>query len=155
MATIEFYAKPGCTSNAKQKKLLQDAGHEVIEINLVAEPWDAEKLKRFFGDTPITAWFNPNAKAMKLGLIFPECLTENQALRLLAADPMLIRRPLLQVGERCAFGFDPALINAWIGLDATGATREELEACSKADLSPPADICAPPSPKVHKGETHP
>ena len=131
MAIVEFYAKPGCINNARQKKLLQDAGHEVIEHNLVAEPWDAGRLKRFFGDTPITEWFNPSAKAMKMGLVYPECLTEAQALRLLAADPMLIRRPLLQVGERCQAGFDPVRINAWIGLDAQGATQGELETCPK------------------------
>ena len=131
MAIVEFYAKPGCINNARQKKLLQDAGHEVIEHNLVAEPWDAGRLKRFFGDTPITEWFNPSAKAMKMGLVYPECLTEAQALRLLVADPMLIRRPLLQVGERCQAGFDPVRINAWIGLDAQGATQGELETCPK------------------------
>ncbi len=150
MAIIEFYAKPGCINNARQMKLLRDAGHEVIEINLVAEPWDAEKLKRFFGESPITEWFNPSAKAMKLGLIFPECLTEGQALRLLAADPMLIRRPLLQVGERYAAGFDPARINAWIGLDAKGATQKELETCGREGFSPPRSAEADP-----KGELRP
>ncbi|MCX7112715.1 MAG: hypothetical protein NTX45_21840 [Proteobacteria bacterium] len=145
MAIIEFYAKPGCINNARQMKLLRDAGHEVIEINLVAEPWDAEKLKRFFGESPITEWFNPSAKAMKLGLIFPECLTEGQALRLLAADPMLIRRPLLQVGERYAAGFDPARINAWIGLDAKGATQKELETCCREGFGPPRSAEADPT----------
>jgi nitrogenase-associated protein len=132
MAIIEFYAKPGCINNARQRKLLQDAGHEVIEHNLVAEPWDAKRLKRFFGQRPISEWFNPSAKAMKMGLVHPERLTEDQALRLLAADPLLIRRPLLQVGERCAAGFDPVEINAWVGLDAQGATQQALETCPKA-----------------------
>lgn len=136
MATVEFYAKPDCISNAKQKKLLQQSGHEVVEHNLIAEPWTPERLKPFFGDAPITEWFNPNAKAMKLGLVMPECLTESQALRLLAADPMLIRRPLLQVGECYAAGFDPSLLHRWIGLDAHGATREELETCPQNSHPP-------------------
>jgi len=131
MATIEFYEKPGCINNTRQKELLRDAGHEVIEHNLMAEPWDAGRLKRFFGDAPITEWFNPSAKAMKMGLVTPENLTEAQALRLLAADPALIRRPLIQVGERCEAGFDPVLIQAWIGLDTKGATQTELETCPK------------------------
>lgn len=138
MAVVEFYAKPGCVGNAKQMQLLRAAGHEVIEHNLMAEPWEAGRLKRFFGDAPITEWFNPSAKAMKLGLIFPECLTEAQALRLLAADPALIRRPLLQVGEVCVSGFDPERIGAWIGLDANGATQQALEACPREGSSPTA-----------------
>lgn len=136
MATVEFYEKPDCINNAKQKKLLRDAGHKVIEHNLIAEPWTPERLKPFFGDTPISEWFNPSAKAMKLGVIRPDCYTESQALRLLACDPMLIRRPLMKVGEAYAAGFDPVSVKAWIGLDAQGATREELETCCKAGAQP-------------------
>ena len=31
-------------------------------------------------------------------------------------DRLLIRRPLMQVGERCEAGFDMALVDDWIGL---------------------------------------
>jgi hypothetical protein len=35
------------------------------------------------------------------------------------ADPLLIRRPLIQVGSRRESGFDAELIDAWIGIAAT------------------------------------
>jgi len=136
MATVKFYAKPGCLGNARQMELLRKAGHEVIECNILAEPWDAEGLLRFFGNLPMEEWFNTSAKAVKMGLVVPERLTESQALRLLAADPMLIHRPLLQVGERFEVGFDPVLIEKWIGLDAQGASQKELETCPKPQTVP-------------------
>jgi hypothetical protein len=37
----------------------------------------------------------------------------------LVADPILIRRPLLQVEDRREAGFDQALVDAWIGLRPT------------------------------------
>ena len=38
MATVIFYEKPGCVGNAKQKRLLADAGHEVVPRDLLTEP---------------------------------------------------------------------------------------------------------------------
>ncbi len=42
---------------------------------------------------------------------------------------LLIRRPLLKVGDECRVGFDTAAINAWIGL--RDAPDKDLEACQR------------------------
>ena len=56
MATILFYQKPGCGTNARQIRALDAAGHEVIAKSLLTEPWTAERLLAFFGATPVTSW---------------------------------------------------------------------------------------------------
>jgi hypothetical protein len=38
------------------------------------------------------------------------------ALAMMIADPLLIRRPLMQVGDRCESGFDSNAVDEWIGL---------------------------------------
>jgi len=131
MATVLFWEKPGCVNNTRQKKLLREAGHEVIEHNLLTEPWEAGRLRRFFGNLPVAAWFNGSAPAIKQGQVVPETLGESQALDLMLADPLLIRRPLMQIGERCEAGFDPARVDAWIGLKAQAALAEDLETCPR------------------------
>jgi len=131
MATVLFWEKPGCVNNTRQKKLLREAGHEVVERNLLTENWDAVRLRRFFGTLPVAAWFNGSAPAVKQGLVLPEDLSEEQALRLMVADPILIRRPLMQFGERCEAGFDPAQVHAWIGLDAQTEIPQDLETCPR------------------------
>jgi len=131
MATVLFWEKPGCVNNTRQKKLLREAGHEVIEHNLLTEPWEAARLRRFFGTLPVAAWFNGSAPAIKQGLVLPETLDESQALALMLADPLLIRRPLMQVGERCEAGFDPARVDAWIGLKAQAELGQDLETCPR------------------------
>lgn len=35
MATIDFYEKPGCVGNAKQKQMLLQAGHKLRTYKLV------------------------------------------------------------------------------------------------------------------------
>jgi nitrogenase-associated protein len=116
MATVIFYEKPGCAGNARQKCLLTDAGHAVEPRNLLAEPWTAESLRPFFGDRPVADWFNKAAPAVKSGEIDPSSFDEESALKTLIATPLLIRRPLMQVGDRREIGFEPALVEAWIGL---------------------------------------
>jgi nitrogenase-associated protein len=70
----------------------------------------------FFIGLPVAQWFNRSAPAVKSGEIVPEELDEPTALALMRDNPLLIRRPLLQVGDERRVGFDAAAIDAWIGL---------------------------------------
>ena len=96
MATVIFYEKPGCGTNARQKRLLEAAGHTVVAKNLLAEPWTAERLQGFFADTPIASWFNPAAPRVKSGAVDPETIDAAGALSLMLSEPLLIRRPLIE-----------------------------------------------------------
>lgn len=139
MATIAFYEKPGCANNARQKQMLAEAGHELIVHNLLATPWTAATLRPFFGAKPVAEWFNRAAPRVKAGEVVPESLDEALALALMLRDPLLIRRPLMQVGEVREAGFDAGRVAAWIGLNpAEGATAtpENLEQCRRTHHCP-------------------
>jgi nitrogenase-associated protein len=127
MAEIWFYEKPGCINNTKQKALLRQSGHQVIACNLLEEPWQEEVLRRFFADLPVSEWFNRTAPAVKSGKVDPDVLNEARALELMIEDPILIRRPLMRVGEEYRTGFDSDSVREWIGLSATDG--QDLESC--------------------------
>ena len=129
MATITFYEKPGCKGNLRQKTLLAAAGHTVQAKSLKAEAWTADRLLQFLGPLPVAAWFNPAAPAVKAGEIVPENLASDQALGLLLDNPLLIRRPLMEIGEQRLVGFDPAAVDAWIGLNGVELPEGNIEAC--------------------------
>ena len=137
MSTVIFYEKPGCINNTKQKALLLEAGHQVQPENLLTTNWTKEKLRPFFGDLPVREWFNYTAPRIKSGDVNPEFLDENAALELMIADPLLIRRPLIQVGEVLTVGFNLEKINAWIGLKSEISVNQDLETCprTKAAIS--------------------
>jgi nitrogenase-associated protein len=128
MAAVIFYEKPGCAGNARQRQLLVDAGHAVEVRSLTDTRWTPEALLRFFGALPVPEWFNRNALPVKSGQVVPERLDREAALQLLAAQPLLMRRPLLEVAGDCRVGFDAEAIDTWIGL-ATAPPGEDLEAC--------------------------
>ncbi|TMQ75917.1 ArsC/Spx/MgsR family protein [Candidatus Accumulibacter phosphatis] len=129
MAEVVFYEKAGCAGNARQKALLVAAGHQLVVRDLRDQFWSNVRLLEFLGDLPVTQWFNPVAQAIKAGTIVPYRLDERSALALLRHNPLLIRRPLLQVGEERRVGFDVAAIDAWIGLRELPAG--DLEACQR------------------------
>jgi nitrogenase-associated protein len=129
MATILFYEKPGCMQNTRQKALLEAAGHRVERRNLLATPWTAEGLRSFLSLRPVVEWFNPTAPQIKSGQICPTDLDEATALKFMINDPILIRRPLLQVGDECRVGFDKVEIDAWIGLSVIDREMADLETC--------------------------
>ncbi len=120
MSTIHFYEKPGCINNTRQKVLLAAAGHEVIAYNLLTEAWNPERLQQFFGQRPVAEWFNASAPLIKSGDIMPDQLDRTTALQLMVQNPLLIRRPLMQVETRCEVGFDTDVIDRWIGLSPNG-----------------------------------
>lgn len=130
MATVLFWEKPGCVNNTRQKRLLEEAGHTLEVRNLLAEPWTAESLRPFFGHLPVADWFNRAAPAVKDGSVAPDGLDEATALTLMLADPLLIRRPLLQVGDQRRVGFVPEEVAAWIGL-RPAVPAGDLEACPR------------------------
>ena len=63
MARVIFYQKPGCGTNGRQRAQLETVGHEVEARNLLSEPWTADRLRGFFGETPVASWFNPASRA--------------------------------------------------------------------------------------------
>ncbi len=128
MATVTFYEKPGCSGNARQKKILEAAGHTVVARNLLGTPWTRLELLSYFDGLPVAEWFNRNSPAVKGGEIVPEECDEATAVALLQRHPLLIRRPLLEVDGERRVGFDAAAIDAWIGLRGIAAA-DDLEAC--------------------------
>lgn len=131
MAIVVFYEKPGCTNNTRQKRWLRESGHQVLARNLLAHKWRSDELIRFLAELPVAKWFNPNAPRVKSGEINPAELDTDRALALLQAEPLLIRRPLMQVGESRMAGFDHESVARWIGLCPRNQAVD-LEACSRA-----------------------
>ena len=130
MATVTFYEKPGCSNNTRQKKLLAEAGHQVVAKNLLSETWQPQRLRAFFGGLAVRDWFNYSAPAIKHGEIEPDKLTEQEALALMLENPLLIRRPLMQVNDSLMAGFDQQAVDNWIGLRKIEAISD-LESCPR------------------------
>jgi nitrogenase-associated protein len=132
VTTVIFYQKPGCGTNARQIRALETAGHHVIAKNLLSERWTVDSLLSFFGDTPVTSWFNAAAPRIKSGEIDPVAIDAASALARMLEDSLLIRRPLIEADSlRCA-GFDREPVLSLLG----GGAGQDLQGCSRAGPTP-------------------
>jgi nitrogenase-associated protein len=143
MTHLIFFEKPGCGGNARQRALLEAAGHTLERRNLLGQEWSREALLAFLAPLPVAQWFNRAVPRVKSGEVVPEALDQNAALALLLNEPLLIRRPLLQRSDDGSrrVGFDAAEIETWIGLgSAAPAPGSRLEGCAS-----PTEHCASPA----------
>lgn len=129
MALIHFYEKIGCGNNTKQKDLLIEAGHWLVEHDLLQHDWrsEPEKLRSFFGDKPVIDWFNRAAPDIKNGELNPAEIDAEQAIELMLEQPLLIRRPLMEIDGRRMSGFDNDEVASFLSLETEG----DLESCPK------------------------
>lgn len=142
MATVIFYEKPGCGNNTKQKRWLAASGHTVLAKNLLIEKWTAERLRAFFGDLPVAQWFNPAAPKVKSGEVDPAAFEADTALNLMLAEPLLIRRPLMEVEGELRTGFDAKGVDAWIGLNDSQPKTEPCPVCHRSEPCPAPESVA-------------
>jgi nitrogenase-associated protein len=133
MARITFYEKPGCAGNARQRALLQAAGHTLVQHDLLGEPWTRERLLAFLAPLPVPQWFNRAAPRIKHGEIDPDRIDREAALDALLTEPLLIRRPLMELPDGARLvGFDTEAVDRFVGLSSPARLPSSLEGCAAA-----------------------
>jgi len=115
MAIIEFFEKPGCINNKKQREILEAAGHEIRCRNLLQESWTAETLTPFLRSRVPVEIINGAAPAVKHGALDPMALSFEEALAAMLRDPILIKRPLIAVDGLCLQGFEDERLKPYLG----------------------------------------
>ena len=148
MAIVVFYEKPGCAGNARQKRLLEASGHSVVARDILTTAWTRQQLLSFMKSQPVADWFNRSATLVKSGAIDPEAFDASDAatvLDLLIGNPLLIRRPLLEVEGVRRAGFDANAIHDWIGLSeamSKDSSCGRLDGCLHGEDDPPCEVPA-------------
>lgn len=90
----------------KARSFLRDKGIAFEEVDLRGG-LSVEELDRLIGDRDYTQFLNPKHKLYRERKMKEKPPSRAEALRLMARDPDLIRRPLLVKGKRVVAGFSP------------------------------------------------
>lgn len=107
-----FLCYPKCSTCQKAKKWLDNQGIEYTERHIVEENPTYEELKNWYqkSELPLKRFFNTSGmfyKEMKLKDKLPE-MSEEEQLKLLATNGMLVKRPLLVTEDKVLTGFKEA-----------------------------------------------
>lgn len=94
-----FIEYPKCSTCKKAKKWLEEHNIEFIDRHILEETPSYEELKEWYekGDLPLKRFFNTSGnvyRSLKLKDKLPD-MDEDEQLKLLSTDGMLIKRPLI------------------------------------------------------------
>ena len=110
--TYTLYQYPRCSTCVKARKWLEAHNLDFDALDLTVNTPDIDTLRSLHARSgkPIKALFNTSGQSYRRGDFKTRLATMNddEKFLALAADGMLIKRPILVVGERVLIGFKEA-----------------------------------------------
>jgi arsenate reductase (glutaredoxin) len=103
-----FYYKSTCSTCRKAKALLNELGVSLEERDMSKRPLSAAELKELIGERDHLPFLNPRNDEYRERKMKANPPAKDDAIRLMAANANLVRRPLLVGGDHILYGFDEA-----------------------------------------------
>ena len=110
--SVLFVEYPKCSTCQKSKKWLDQHGVAYEDRHIKEQNPTEEELKEWYSRSglPLRKFFNTSGmlyKSLQLKEKLPQ-MSEEEQLRLLATDGMLVKRPLIVMEDRVLVGFKEA-----------------------------------------------
>jgi arsenate reductase (glutaredoxin) len=103
---VLFMQKPSCTTCRKAKKYMERRGFQLYFRDLAKERLSAAELEKLIGKRDYTEFLNPRNELYRKEKMKEDPPSRREAIRLMAKEPNLIRRPVVVAGGRVVVGFD-------------------------------------------------
>jgi Spx/MgsR family transcriptional regulator len=101
-----FYQKPSCTTCRKAKALLQELKIDFTSRDLDTDKLSESDLDQLIGARDYKGFLNTRNELYRTRNMSEHPPLRRDALKLMAKEPNLIRRPLLVSGSQIIIGFD-------------------------------------------------
>lgn len=113
---LKFYGYKKCGTSRKGEKALQVMGIEYQFSDITENPPSESALKKMFKQSgePVKKFFNTSGgeyKSLNIKEKLPN-MTDAEAIKLLASNGRLIKRPIVTDGTRTTVGFDENKFNS-------------------------------------------
>ena len=106
---MQFFHYKGCSTCRRAAKLLDEVGAGVQAIDLVVNPPSQDALRDLHqrSGLPLSRFFNVSGQSYRAGNFKARLpsMSEEDRYEALAADGKLIKRPILDLGDRVLVGF--------------------------------------------------
>ena len=103
---VRFLHKPGCTTCTKARNFMERRGYQLQFRDLWKEPLSAAELERLIGSRDHADFLNTHSEVYRQKKLARNPPTRREAIRMMAKEPSLIRRPVIVAGGRVVLGFD-------------------------------------------------
>ncbi|MFV0481291.1 MAG: ArsC/Spx/MgsR family protein [Campylobacteraceae bacterium] len=130
LSKVIFYEKTGCGGNARQKELLRKYGITLEVRSILDTLWDKTTLEAFFEGLSSKEILNPFAPQIKEGFDV-DTYSKDELIDKMLKEPILIKRPLLQIGDIKLCGFDIKKLNALLHVNMP--IPKDINKCLSSD----------------------
>jgi len=103
---VQFLQKPNCTTCRKARKFMEGKGFQLYFRDLAKDRLSASELEKLIGNRDHTEFLNTRNEVYRRNKMKDNPPSRQDALRMMAEEPNLIRRPVILAGGRVVLGFD-------------------------------------------------
>ena len=103
---IKFLQKPSCTTCRKTKAFLEKRTVELELRDLGKDRLSVEEIDALIGDRDYRRFLNTRNELYRMRKMGQNPPTREEALKLMAGEPNLIRRPVVIRGSEIVLGYD-------------------------------------------------
>jgi arsenate reductase len=104
---VKFLQKPACTTCRKARNFMEKRGFQLYFRDLAKDKLSVAELEKLIGKRDYTDFLNTRNELFRRKKMKDNPPTRKEAVRLMAEEPNLIRRPVIVAGGRVVVGFDP------------------------------------------------
>jgi arsenate reductase (glutaredoxin) len=104
--TIKFLHKPTCATCVKARKFMQKRGFRLNYRDIIKDRLSASEIQKLIGTHDHEDFLRPNSETYRENDMGENPPSRREAIRLMAKDPELIRRPVIVAGGRVVIGYD-------------------------------------------------
>jgi arsenate reductase (glutaredoxin) len=101
-----FLHKPNCTTCRKARKFMERRGFQLYFRDLAKERLSSTELEKLIGNRDYTEFLNSRNELFRRKKMSENPPSRREAIKMMAKEPNLIRRPVVVAGGRVVVGFD-------------------------------------------------
>jgi len=102
----QFLHKPNCTTCRKARSFMEKRGFQLYFRDLAKERLSSGELEKLIGNRDYTDFLNSRNELFRRKKMRENPPSRKEAIRMMAKEPNLIRRPVVVAGGRVVVGFD-------------------------------------------------
>jgi Spx/MgsR family transcriptional regulator len=104
--TLKFLQKPDCATCQKARRFLEKRGYKLNYRDIIKDRLNASELQKLIGTHDHEDFLRPRSETYQRKNMGENPPSRSEAIRLMAKNPDLIRRPVVVAGGRVVIGYD-------------------------------------------------
>jgi arsenate reductase (glutaredoxin) len=110
--TVEFLQKPTCTTCRNARAYMEQCGFNLRLRDIGKDRLRAEEIENLIGKRDYKTFLNTRNEVYRSRNMKENPPTRAEAIKMIAEEPNLIRRPIIIAGNKILLGFDQENIDA-------------------------------------------